>query len=73
MTTIENEHFNCVKMVSYKVMTTENQKGYMWHMGHWGTPKGCWGPLGGIRGIGGVRGYWRLARSVGTEGQKGYR
>ena len=27
MTMIENEHFNCAKMVSCKVMTIENQKG----------------------------------------------
>ena len=31
--TIENEHFNHVKMVSCKVMTIENQKGYRWHKG----------------------------------------
>ena len=53
-------------------MTIENQKGYRWHKGEFGTPMGCWWPLGGIRGHQGVSGILGgLAGSVGTEGQKG--
>ena len=34
------------------------QKGYRWHKGLWGSPlrcRWCWGPVGGIRDVGGVR------------------
>ena len=55
MTMIENEHFNCMKMVSCKVMTIDNQKGYRWHKGELEAPRGV-GVLGAIRGIRGCRG-----------------
>ena len=42
---IENEHFNCVKMVSCKVMTIENQKGYRWHKGALGRFLGSVGAV----------------------------
>ena len=42
----ENECFNCMKTVSCKVTTIENQKEYM---GHWGL-------LGGVGAILGVSG-----------------
>ena len=69
MTTIENEHFNCSKMVSYKVMTIENQKGYRWHKEVLGAPR----DVGGIGGVGVSGEYWGLAGSVGTQGPEGYR
>ena len=50
MTTIENEHSNCVKTVSGKVMTIDSQKGYRWHKGALGAPRGC-------RGVGAIRGH----------------
>ena len=43
MTTIENEHFNCVKMVSCKVMTIDKQKGYRWHKVAFRAPRGVGG------------------------------
>ena len=46
MTMIENEHSNCMKTLSCKVMTTDNQKGYRWHKGALGAPRG----VGGARG-----------------------
>ena len=55
MTMIENEHFNCVKMVSCKATTIDNWKGYRWHRGHWGSPRGCRG-VGAIRGVRDFRG-----------------
>ena len=44
---IENEHSNCMKMVSCKV-TIDSQKGYRWH-------KGALGLLGSVGGVGGVK------------------
>ena len=65
MMTIENEHFNCMKMVSYKVTTIEhdnNQK------------LGGVGVLGAIMRLrGGVGGVLGLTGIVGTQGHKGYR
>ena len=55
--TIENEHFNCMKMVSCKVMTIDNQKGYRGI----GAPRGCRG-VGAIRGCQGVLGAGRECR-----------
>ena len=76
MTMIENEQSNCMKMVSCRVMTIDNQKGYRWHKGHWGI-------LGGVGSVGAIREhwghqrcrvsrmYWGLAGSVGTQGPEG--
>ena len=62
MTMIENEHFICMKTVSCKVMTIDNQKGYRWYKGHWGFLGGV-GGVGAIRGVlEGVRGVWRAGR-----------
>ena len=72
MTVIENEHSNCVKMVSCKVMTIDSQN-ICGIMGHWGTPRGL-GLLGrhwGHQGVGVSGVYWGLARSVGTQGPAG--
>ena len=70
MTMIENEHFNCAKMLSCKVMIIKTQKGYRWYQGHW-VLLGVFGPLGGIRGCMGCIGG--LAGSVDTQGPEGYR
>ena len=56
--TIENDHLNCMKMVSCKVTTIENQKGYRGIREHWrliggvGGLAGNFGSVGGIRGVG---------------------
>ena len=53
-----------------------DKKGYRWSKGALGDLRGVWGVgwlLGGIRGVGCVRGVLGLAGSVGTQGQKGYR
>ena len=63
---IENEHFNCMKMDSCKVMTIDNQKGYRWHKGALGASRGV-GAIRGIRGCRGCQGCIRgLTGSVGT-------
>ena len=56
MTTIENEHLNCIKMVSCKVKTIENQKVYRGHQGALGAPRGCRDYFGSVRGHQGCRG-----------------
>ena len=53
MTMIENKHFNCIKMVSCKVMTTENNDDSKLE------GRGCWAILGVT---GGVRVYWGPGR-----------
>ena len=45
MTTIENEHFDCTKMVSCKVMTIKTQKGI-------GSIRDIGGLLGGVGDVG---------------------
>ena len=50
---IENEHFNCMKTVSCKVTTIENQKGYRGHQGALGASRGV-GPILGVSGASGV-------------------
>ena len=61
---IENEHFNCMKMVNCKVMIIDNQKGYRWHKGALGAPRGCRGVgiIRGLRGVGGVNGVLGAGR-----------
>ena len=58
MTTIENEHFNCMKMVSCKVTTIENDDnrklGDVGVLGpFWGDRRcrGCQGCIGGWQGL----------------------
>ena len=46
MMMIEKEHFDCMKMVRCKVITIENQKGYI---GHQGAPRDFRGHFGSIR------------------------
>ena len=53
MIMIGNECFNCMRMVSCKVTTIENQKGYR---GHQGPLEGLLGAILGA--LGGVRVYW---------------
>ena len=62
MTMIENECFNCVKMVCCKVTTIDSQKGYRLHKGHWGLlgGVGVLGLLGGVRGA--LEVYWGAGR-----------
>ena len=53
MMTIENDHFNCMKMVICKVTTIENHKGFGGILGGVGVH---FGVSGGIRGVGGISG-----------------
>ena len=67
MTTIENEHSNCMKMVSCKV-TFDNQNGCRWCLGPLWAPR-VLGPLGEHQAVSGV--YWGLAGTVDTQGPEG--
>ena len=58
MTMTENKHFNWAKMVSCKVTTIENQRGYRWNKGALGAPGGV-GASGAIRGCRGVLVSWQ--------------
>ena len=60
MMMIENEHFNCTKMVSCKVTTIENDNN---------RKLGGVGAIMGVTGVSGV--YWELAGTVGTPGPEG--
>ena len=65
MTTIENEHFNCMKMVSCKVTTIENDDNRkLGGIGVWGHYGGD-----GVYGCQGCIGV--LAGTVGTQGPEG--
>ena len=61
MTTIENEHFNCMKMVSCKVTTIENDDNRK--LGGVGMLRAIMGVTGGVRG---VLGAGRNCRYSGT-------
>ena len=66
MTMIENQHFNCMKMVSCKVTTIENDvKRKLGGVG-------CWGHSWGNRGCRGVRGALGAGRTLGTQRPKGH-
>ena len=77
MTMIENECFNCVKMVSHKVMTIDNQKGYRWHKEALGSHRNVggvgshYGASGGVRGIGDIRGILGADRECRYSGPEG--
>ena len=61
MTMIENEHFNCAKTLSCKVMTIKTQKGIGVIRGIGGLP-GVLEPLGASGGVGSVSsvlGHWQ--------------
>ena len=60
---IENEHSNCMKTVSCKVMTIDNQKGYRQDKGALGSPRGG----GAVRGCQGCRGILGVASGLGAQ------
>ena len=69
MPTIENEHLNCMKTVSCKVTTIENQKGYrghhraLWAARDVGGEGGYVGSVRGHQGCRGVRGVLRADKN----------
>ena len=67
--TIENDCFNCMKMVICTVTTIENQKEYRGHQGALGFLGGVgvhFGGVMGIRGCRGVRGVLRVSSGLGA-------
>ena len=64
MRKIENEHFNCVKMVSCKVTIANDDNRNL-------EVYGVGAIMGMTRGIGGVMGVLGLAGTVGTLGPEG--
>ena len=58
MTTIENEHFNCMKTVSCKVTTIENGDNRKL------VGIGCWGSFGDDGGVGVSGVYWGAGRGL---------
>ena len=67
---IENEGFNCAKMVSCKVMTIKTHKGYRWYQGHWEL-LGVLGAIRGHQGVGVSGVYWGADRECRYSGPQG--